>query len=172
MSDSSGALMRGVAALLKLLIVLNIVSVFVLAAFFAASYAVEGPILAALAQDYPTISPIRQLQTARLAILITAPMVPLAHLLLTRLRAIVGTVQAGDPFVAANARRLTTIAWVLLGIQVVDLGYGVLSALADIASMPGWSFSFTGWLAVLLLFVLARVFEHGARMRDELAATI
>ncbi len=32
--------------------------------------------------------------------------------------------------------------------------------------------SVTGWLAVLLLFVLAGVFEHGAQMREELEATI
>jgi hypothetical protein len=35
-----------------------------------------------------------------------------------------------------------------------------------------WSFSLTRWIAVLLLFVLARVFEQGARMREELAGTI
>jgi hypothetical protein len=35
-----------------------------------------------------------------------------------------------------------------------------------------WSFSFAPWLAVLLLFVLARVFEHGAWMRAELEGTV
>ena len=35
-----------------------------------------------------------------------------------------------------------------------------------------WSFSVTGWLAVLLLFVLARVFDHGTRMRDDLEGTV
>jgi hypothetical protein len=99
-------------------------------------------------------------------------MVPLAHLLLNRLRAIVDTVQAGDPFVAANARRLTGIAWALLGIQIVDLAFGIVATTSGVDAISGWTFSLTGWLAVLLLFVLARVFEHGARMRDELAATI
>jgi hypothetical protein len=33
-------------------------------------------------------------------------------------------------------------------------------------------FSITGWLAVLLTFVLARVFAEGARMRDELEGTV
>jgi hypothetical protein len=33
-------------------------------------------------------------------------------------------------------------------------------------------FNFTRWLGVLLLFVLARVFEQGARMRDELEGTV
>jgi hypothetical protein len=35
-----------------------------------------------------------------------------------------------------------------------------------------WGFSLTRWLAVLLLFVLARVFEQGARMREELEGTV
>ena len=33
-------------------------------------------------------------------------------------------------------------------------------------------FSINGWLAVLLTFVLARVFAQGALMRDELEGTV
>ena len=35
-----------------------------------------------------------------------------------------------------------------------------------------WSFSLTPWLAVVLLFVLARVFDEGTRMRDDLEGTV
>jgi hypothetical protein len=35
-----------------------------------------------------------------------------------------------------------------------------------------WSFGLTGWIAVLMLFVLARVFHQGARMREELEGTV
>lgn len=35
-----------------------------------------------------------------------------------------------------------------------------------------WTFSFTPWIAVLLLFVLARVFAHGAQMREDLEGTV
>jgi hypothetical protein len=35
-----------------------------------------------------------------------------------------------------------------------------------------WTFSVTRWIAVLLLFVLARVFEQGARMREDLEGTV
>jgi hypothetical protein len=36
-----------------------------------------------------------------------------------------------------------------------------------------WKFSgFTGWLAVVLLFVLARVFEEGTQMREDLERMI
>ncbi|WP_294123078.1 hypothetical protein [Sphingomonas sp.] len=44
--------------------------------------------------------------------------------LLKRLLAIVETVKAGDPFVAANAFRLHTIAWLLLGLQLLSLVIG------------------------------------------------
>ena len=33
-------------------------------------------------------------------------------------------------------------------------------------------FNFTRWLVVLFLFVLARVFEQGARMREDLEGTV
>jgi hypothetical protein len=106
----------------------------------------------------------------RIALLIGVVSVPFAHIALARLRAIVATVRAGDPFVAANARRLTAIAWSLLGIMICDLGFGLMASMID--TQIGWSFSLTGWLAILLLFVLARVFDHGTRMRDEIEGTV
>jgi hypothetical protein len=163
--------MRGVTALLKALIVLNIACLFMFAGIILGSFVWEGTIVSALAEDSPERSAAATLTMIRVVMLIGMLMVPLAHLLLTRLRAIVATVQSGDPFVAANARRLTGIAWALLGMQIVDLGFGIVSMSYAIEEMP-WTFALTPWLAVLLLFVLARVFEHGTRMREELAATI
>jgi hypothetical protein len=171
MQHRSNRLMRGVGTLLTVLIVLNIVCAVAFAGILLGSFAIEDTILTVLARDPANPSPADILRAMRIVMLIGLLMVPLAHLLLTRLRAIVASVQAGDPFVAANARRLTAIAWALLGIQIVDLGFGVVSMSIGAEEMP-WSFTLTGWLAVLLLFVLARVFEHGSRMRDELAATI
>ena len=101
--------------------------------------------------------------------------VPLAHLVLSRLRAIVDTVGEGDPFVAGNARRLQTIAWAVLGLEVVHLVVGAVAAGASSPGEPldvGGGFSVTGGLAVLLLLVLARVFERGAAMREELEGTV
>ena len=101
--------------------------------------------------------------------------VVLHYLILKRLLAMVETVRAGDPFVAANAERLRVIAWVLLALQVMSL---VIAAIAEMVSSPTHpldldaGFSTSGWLAVLLTFVLARVFAEGALMRDELAGTV
>jgi hypothetical protein len=101
--------------------------------------------------------------------------VVLHFLVLKRLVAMVGTVRAGDPFVAANAERLRAIAWVLLALQVLSL---VVAGIGEAVSTPGQpldldaGFSTGGWLAVLLTFVLARVFAEGALMREELEGTV
>ena len=101
--------------------------------------------------------------------------VPLNHLLLRRLLAMVDSVRAGDPFVSANASRLQAIAWVLLALQLLSI---VVAAIAKYASTPEHplrfdaGFSISGWLAVLLMFVLARVFAEGALMREDLARTV
>jgi hypothetical protein len=101
--------------------------------------------------------------------------IPLNYLLLKRLLAIVEAVRAGDAFVAANAHRLQGIAWVLLALQLISM---VIGAIAKAISSPvhpvhiDAGFSITGWLAVLLTFVLARVFAEGTLMRDDLEGTV
>ena len=99
----------------------------------------------------------------------------IAHRILTGLLQIVESVRAGDPFVLDNAARLHAIAWWLLGAELLHLLVGALARLASTPAQPidiDWTFSFTPWIAVLLLFVLARVFAHGARMREDLEGTV
>ena len=101
--------------------------------------------------------------------------IPQNYVVLKRLVAIVETVRAGDPFVAANAYRLQAIAWALLALQLLSL---VIGAIAKAVSTPAHplhldaGFSINGWLAVLLTFVLARVFAEGTLMRDDLEGTV
>jgi hypothetical protein len=104
----------------------------------------------------------------------------LVHFVLRHLRAMVETVRAGDPFVADNARRLQAIAWLVMAGEFVRLGVGVVGRFAaPIARELGIhvdknlvQFSLTPWLCVLLLFVLAGVFAHGTRLRDDLEGTV
>ena len=101
--------------------------------------------------------------------------IPLNYIVLKRLLAIVGTVRAGSPFVAANAARLQNIAWTLLALQIIGI---VIGGIAKALSTPAHpihinaGFSVNGWLAVLLTFVLARVFAEGALMREDLEGTV
>ncbi len=101
--------------------------------------------------------------------------IPLNHAVLKRLLAIVETVRAGDPFVTANANRLQGIAWALLALNLLSI---VIGAIAKTVSTPAHplhinaGFSINGWLAVLLTFLLARVFAEGTLMREDLEGTV
>ena len=101
--------------------------------------------------------------------------IPVNYVVLKRLLAIVETVRAGDPFVAANASRLRAIACALLALQLLSL---VIGAIAKTVSTPAHpldidaGFSINGWLAVLLMFLLARVFAEGTLMREDLDGTV
>jgi hypothetical protein len=101
--------------------------------------------------------------------------IPLYYAVLKRLLAIVETVRAGDPFVAANAPRLRAIAWVLLALNVLSIVIGVIARTVSTPAYPlhmDAGFSISGWLAVLLTFLLARVFAEGTLMREDLEGTV
>ena len=101
--------------------------------------------------------------------------IPLVHAMLTRLLAIVVTVRAGDPFVPGNAQRLQGIAWVLLALQLLSVAIAGIARAISTAAHPfhvDAGFSVTGWLAVILIFILARVFAEGTVMREDLEGTV
>ena len=92
---------------------------------------------------------------------------------------IVDTAIAGDPFVGDNAERLKHIGWCLLGVMLVHF----LTLMAAAAIVPknlpegvnlgsGSEPDPVGLLAILLIFVLARIFRHGSEMREELEGTV
>lgn len=101
--------------------------------------------------------------------------VPVNDAILRRLLRIVETVRSGDPFIAENAYRLNAIAWFLVALQFISLAVAAVARYISTAENPvkmDAGFSATGWLAVLLAFVLARVFAEGTLMREDLEGTI
>ena len=100
---------------------------------------------------------------------------PLNYMILKRLLLMVETVRAGDPFVAANAYRLHAIAWLMVGLQLISI---TIAAIARAISTPEHpfdldaGFSVNSWLAIILTFVLARVFAEGTLMREDLEGTV
>jgi hypothetical protein len=101
--------------------------------------------------------------------------VPLYYAALKRLLAIVETVRVGDPFVPTNAERLQAIARVLLALQLLSIVVGAIAKAVSTAAHPlhfDAGFSISGWLAVLLTFLLARVFAEGTLMREDLEGTV
>jgi len=101
--------------------------------------------------------------------------IPLHYIVLKRLLAIVATVRAGDPFVAENADRLQAIAWALVALNALSIVIGVIAKAVSTPAHPlrlDAGLSINGWLAVLLTFLLARVFAEGTHMRDDLEGTV
>jgi len=97
-----------------------------------------------------------------------------------KLRKIIGTVGEGDPFVPENAERLSMMGWLALAAQVLVLPLSALAVFvakwaeeldhADLHFDAGLDLS--AILLVVVLFILARVFRHGAAMRDDLEGTV
>ena len=94
--------------------------------------------------------------------------------LLVTLAQIIATAGAGDPFISDNARRLQTIGWALVALQCLDIPAVMIERFfPSLASgLPSIPFSPGGWLAVLMVFVLSRVFAVGSAMRDDLEGTV
>src|SRR5688572_28321328 len=159
---------------LRALVVSNVVYGLAILILLAGSFVAEDALMGALGVR-PAADREVMVRGMRLVALVGILAVPLTHLILKRLLSIVETVRAGDPFIIENARRLQTIATTLLGIQLLHLVIGAIAARtrSEVQQLDiDWSFSITPWIAVLLLFVLARVFEHGARMRADLEGTV
>ena len=101
--------------------------------------------------------------------------VPLVNVILRRLLAMVETVRDGNAFVPENAQRLKRIAWSVLGLEIMHAVVAAIAKAVSTQTVPidiHWDLNVTRWLVVLLLFVLAQVFEEGTRMRADLEGTV
>lgn len=158
--------------LLTVLRVLNILTGVGLVLALPASFVFEPTFFEFFSKKPPRIDPAVLMPTLRVWLVLALLMVGLVHVQLTRLLAVIATVH-DDPFVAENAARLKTIAWCMLGIELLRLTFGILAGTMNAAgSNIDWKFSASGWVAVVLLFVLAQVFEVGTRMRADLDTMI
>lgn len=171
MSRTSNTALGVSRTLLRVLIVFNLTLCALLVFVFVASFFIEDAVATyyrTRAMDGAILIP-----ALRVWMLLAIPFFGAVHVLLSRLLAIVETVRTGHPFVPENAGRLRTVAWCLLVMQLWHLSFWVFAQIARAANADvDWSFSLTGWVAVLLLFVLARVFEEGTRIHDELEAVV
>ena len=159
---------------LRALIALNLLMGAGILVLLVASFAAEGWVMRALGAHHAHGNE-TLVAGMRTIMVLGIVAVPLTHLVLTRLLAIVETVRLGDPFVRENAARLQLIAWWVLGLELLHFAVGAVAATVSATAHPldlDWNFSFTRWLAILLLFVLARVFDQGARMREDLEGTV
>lgn len=159
---------------IQALMALNVVMGTLIGALLLASFIARDWVFTALGAA-PTADSAAVIVGMRAVMVIGICAAPITHVVLARLLAIVHTVTTRNPFVLENAERLKAIAWAVLGLELLHLCVGAIAAGVSTNAHPldlDWNFSFAPWLAVLLLFVLAMVFEQGAAMRDDLEGTV
>ncbi|MGI8686433.1 MAG: DUF2975 domain-containing protein [Acidimicrobiales bacterium] len=133
-------------------------------------------------QRVPVTVRIREADTKQLALSLgrdATPMI-LAVAFLCLLRNLLRSVREGDPFTAANVRRLRTMGTLLafgvpFGSVTTNIFEQALASTTSVAADLGsaaFSLSLGGPLAGLGLFVLAEVFARGVRMRDDIEGTV
>lgn len=165
----------GATGLLRLMLVLNIVCAAVFALALLLSWPMQDMLGARLAHKYGAMLDLDQAVLAiRMMLFVGIAGGVALHPIFSNLLRIVATVEAGDPFVDDNATRLARIGWALLALQCLDLAFGGVVRWISLLKLDvtSWTPSLGGWIAVVMIFVLARVFRIGARMRDDLAMTV
>jgi len=114
-----------------------------------------------------------------LAMLTGMALLALGFRFFQELRGIIDSVDEGEPFRPENADRLSRMGWISVIVHVGVLPIAGLSLwLAPYADKVGQDVDvgagvdISGVLLTLILFILARVFRHGAEMREELEGTV
>ena len=131
----------------------------------------------------PVLQTIRSASPGQLALRVAVDLAPLLLAVpgLWLLRTLLGSLRRGDPFSAANVQRLRSLGFLLLlGSVVVSVLTHVLQELlvqtappGDTLAGPDWApIPVPGLLAGLGVLVLAELFAHGARLREDVEGTI
>lgn len=162
------------AARVVLIVAMAAMAVACLATLIAAPAVVvlRSDVLAELASK---AAPVEALWALVLILLLVAFVTGLGFLFFRHMYRIVGTVGEGDPFIPANASRLSAMGWIVVAVNI---------AFIPMVSILRWLESVTehmhteasndidGLLLALVLFILARVFREGTRLRDEVEGTV
>ena len=129
--------------------------------------------------DAPELNPLAVETKALICVLLAgvAGVLFLAWRFFHAMLGIVKSVGQGDPFVPINAERLTAMAWTVLAMNIAAIPLAALGIhIASLAGQGGGSmqaaFDLGGIILALTLFILARVFRHGAAMREDLEGTV
>lgn len=139
----------------------------------------KGAVYAHLAENGVRAGP-ELMPAAAAALLVLAGLFAGGVWFLLLLRRIVLSVGDGDPFVPANAQRLSRMGWIALGSQVVMIPLGALlhwiavitRDMRNVRIEADFGLSGGMILLTLVLFILARVFRQGTQMRAELEGTV
>lgn len=140
----------------------------------------EGRIIAELVAENPGVDFTFPTGALVLVMLLAVAALGMVFVFFQRLRQIIATVGDGDPFVPENAQRLSLMAWLMLGANIVSIPIAALALhvadeLQDVHEETfafDTGFDFGGILLIITLFILSRVFRQGAAMREDLEGTV
>jgi Protein of unknown function (DUF2975) len=159
---------------LRILIVLNWIYGAVIFGMLAMSFAAAGWTWRAFGVD-PVLGHEGMVAGMRAIMVIGIAGTPLTYVVFSRLLRIVESVRSGVAFTTENAGRLRTIAWAMLGLELLRICVVAIASAVSTKDMPlrmNGNLHITAWLAILMLFVLAQVFLEGTRMREDLEGTV
>jgi hypothetical protein len=131
--------------------------------------------VAELSKEHPGLDPVTLVPQLLSVFALGILALGLIWTIMRKLLAIIASVEDGNPFIHANALRLKAIGWTMVGLQIVGVPLAI--AAGEVAdrfgeSDTGLDISLNGILAILLVFILAGIFERGAEMREELEGTV
>ena len=136
------------------------------------SWIFSSQVATLLIQQNPGTDVRSEMTGLRLMMLLGMAMSVAIDRLFVALTQIIETARAGDPFISANALRLQTIGWALLALQLLNIPAALIERYFPSMGTPDSAFSAAGWMAVLMVFVLSRVFAVGSAMREELEGIV
>lgn len=171
---SRDRLIEGSRFVVKVALVVNRLLLAAFVVGLALSWLFPTQLVAAILQPGPGVDVHSALIGMRWLVLIGVVMSAAADRIFVALTAVVASAAAGDPFIIANAHRLQTIGWSLLVLQLLEFPAGLLGRFypAMGSASPSGTVDIAGWISVLMVFVLSRVFAAGSAMRDELQGTV
>ncbi len=167
-------LLRSAAIIVRIAWIANRLLLAAITIGLIATWLSPGFFTGLLTEANPAADIAASLPGIRLLMLVGIAMGIATDRLLLSLAAVVASAGQGDPFLSANAHRLRTIGWALLTLQLLDIPCALLARFWPSlgAAAPNGDISVGGWIATLMVFILARVFAAGSVMRDDLEGTV
>lgn len=135
----------------------------------------QGEIIAEIAKEAPKAANAQFVWALAGLLAAVTALVAAMWFFTLKLKQIVDSVAAGDPFIPENAERLKVMAWMSIALQLIAVPVGLFAAWVSDKVEPtdvDLSISGNGLLLALVLFILARVFRTGAQMREDLEGTV
>ncbi|MCW1431528.1 DUF2975 domain-containing protein [Novosphingobium sp. JCM 18896] len=176
MTSAGGPRLDPLLALVKLILAISMAAFLALAAVIAlaapALFLWRDKVTAQMAAQG---APPEAIWAIVAVLLLVSAMFVLGFYFVRHLYRIVASVGEGDPFVPINARRLSAMAWIAVAVHVMAIPVSMIGEWAETLSPRiHWEgdIPLAGLFLALVLFILARVFREGTRLREELEGTV